>query len=216
MRGRVGVALAVTLASGCSIEASGETDQSTGVDTDATSTSSSTGRPEPATTTGTSAADTSTGGASSSTGRASSSSDDGVSSFTTTPPDDDSGPPPLGPACSVQAATQGDQFNPLPRGNAGEFPEPIAEVLEDYCGCHTLENNRQNIEWEFLRPPGNTLFLSLDDFSRSYGGSTLGQAMAEATLTEMPPASCPRPLNPLTVLNEWFAAGMPDAVEYEG
>jgi|GEM_PF-1415213 len=184
------------------------------------------------TTTSTSGSSSSPAAAASSSGSLSSSSDDTGSSSsgadttgstsapspTSSPPDDDDGGggPPPPPACSVEKVTQGGDADPLPRGEAGEFPEVIAEILENYCGCHTLADNHQNVEWEFLRAPGNTLFLAYDDLSRGYGGGTLAQAMASSLEGEMPPGSCPRPQAPLDLLAQWFADGMPNAADYGG
>ncbi len=215
MRGRgVGVLAVVCLQGACLADGSSETGEAwVGIATSSSSTS-------------TEASDSSSTSSpsmtESSSGTDAGSSEGSSSGSTTESPGDadggggGGGPPPLGPACSVQEVTRGDEYNPLTRGEAGQFPVEVANALEDYCGCHTLANNRQNIEWEFLRPPGNTLFLAYDDLSRSYEGSTLGQAMAVAVAGGMPPGSCPHPEEPLALLAAWFQEGMPDAVEYEG
>lgn len=214
------VAICLALGLGCTPGGEAETDS--GTDTDAATTSgpgttrgstSPTGSPttsgDAATASGESTdTDPSTSGSSTTTTTTTS------SPPTTSPPDDDGGPPPLGPGCSVQVVTQGGEFDPLPRGDAGEFPAPVADVLEDYCGCHTLSDNSENIEWKFLLPPGGTLFLSYADLSRSYQGSTLGETMGAVTLKEMPPGSCPRPSGPLAVLTDWFEQGLPDGADY--
>lgn len=173
-------------------------------ETDAASSSSSSSSSGDA---GSSTSSTSTS-SSSSGGESSGSSSTGAP--TTSPPDDDDGggTPSLGPACSVQEVTRGAKYNPLPRGG-GSFPFEVADAFEDYCGCHTLADNEANVEWEFLRPPEATLFLTHGDLSRSYEGGTLGQSMATALRGGMPPGSCPHPDEPLALLAEWFAQGMP-------
>lgn len=215
------VAICVALGLGCSPGAEVESSTGTGTDTDPTTTASA-GTTSGTTDTTTSAAASDDGSmpTEGSTGSDASTSATTTTTTTTTPPtgppddDDGGGPAPLGPGCSVQVVTQGDEFNPLSRGDVGEFPAPVADVLEDYCGCHTLADNSENIEWKFLLPPEGTLFLSYADLSRSYQGSTLGQTMGAVTLKDMPPGSCPRPSGPLAVLTEWFEQGLPDGANY--
>ncbi len=215
-RGACGFGLAALL-TGCLeptlIKLESDTDDATATDGSSSSTSDAT---------------TTTGGppsgpmTSSSSGAQGTTGDPTSGGASTSDGDDDgggpgSGPPSLGPDCSVQEVTRGDIYNPLPRGGAGEFPFPVADALEDYCGCHTLENNRQNIEWEFLRPPASTLFLTLGELSGGYQGTTLGNAMAQSIGGEMPPGSCGNPsADAMDLLLAWFEQGMPDAVDYEG
>ncbi len=125
---------------------------------------------------------------------------------------------PPGPGCSVQEVTEGELIDPTDRGDeAGKFPIVIADALEDYCGCHTLENNNQNIKYMFLKAPGGSLFLTYDDLCRNFGGGTLGQAMAEQVTVShaMPPGSCSFPDEPDELLSAWFDAGMPDGATYD-
>ncbi|MGH1344539.1 MAG: hypothetical protein ACRBN8_23470 [Nannocystales bacterium] len=149
----------------------------------------------------------------------------GVTSAATTmpPTDGDTGdesstgtPLPEGPGCSVQVVTHGELFDPLPKGeDAGLFPVSVGEALEDYCGCHTLMSNAQNIEHPGLEAPGGTLFLEYADIGRSFGGGTLGQAMAEEVYGyAMPPGSCSYPGDPAGILAKWFDEGMPDGTNF--
>ena len=131
--------------------------------------------------------------------------------------DSSSGEPlPEGPGCSVQVTTHGALTDPLPRGDIeGAFPPVIADALEDWCGCHTLENNSQNVEHEGLTAPGGTLFLDYADMSRPSGGGTLAQALAQAIEDySMPPGSCSFPSDAQTLLEDWFAQGAPDGATY--
>ncbi len=147
----------------------------------------------------------------------------GVTSSTTTEPttevgDDTSGGEPLpeGPGCSVQVVTHGELFDPLPKGEeAGVFPTSVGETLEDYCGCHTLSSNAQNVEHPGLLAPGGTLFLDYADIGRAFGGGTLGQAMAEEVYGyAMPPGSCSYPSEPAAILSKWFDEGLPDGSNF--
>jgi len=125
-------------------------------------------------------------------------------------------PLPEGPGCSVQVTTHGVLTDPLPRGETeGVFPPVIADALEDWCGCHTLESNNQNIEHDGLMAPGGTLFLDWADMSRPNGGGTLAQALAQAIEDySMPPGSCSFPSDAQTLLEDWFAQGAPDGATY--
>ena len=209
----LGLSVGLGVSSACIIDSSADTDtDALGTATDlGTSSSSSTTAPVGETTDDgtTDAASSSSGSSTAGTAGSSSSSDGGED-------DGPSGPPPLGPACSVQEVTDGAEYNTLSRGSAGQFPFAIADDLEDYCGCHTLSDNRQNTGWEFLRPPAGTLFLSLDDLSRGYDGTTLGASMLTALDNGMPPGSCPHPTDPLASIRAWLEMGMPDAPNYPG
>lgn len=125
-------------------------------------------------------------------------------------------PLPEGPWCSVQVTTHGVLTDPLPRGRTeGVFHPAIADALEDWCGCHTLENNEQNVQHSGLRAPGGTLFMDFEDISRPSGGGTLGQAMAQAVADYgMPPGSCSFPSDAQTLLEQWFAEGFPDGANF--
>ncbi len=147
-----------------------------------------------------------------------------TSAATTLPPTDgevgDEGstgtPLPEGPGCSVQVVTHGELFDPLPKGEeAGLFPVSVGEALEDFCGCHTLMSNAQNIEHPGLEAPGGTLFLEYSDIGRPFGGGTLGDAMAEEVFGyAMPPGSCSYPSDPANILRKWFEEGMPDGSNF--
>lgn len=123
---------------------------------------------------------------------------------------------PEGPGCSVQVATHGALTDPLPRGDIeNAFPPEIADALEDWCGCHTVESNAQNVEHPGLHPPGNTLFQSFEDISRPHDGGTLGEAMAQSVQEYgMPPGSCSFPSESQDLLEAWFAAGFPDGANF--
>ncbi len=125
-------------------------------------------------------------------------------------------PLPEGPGCSVQVVTHGELFDPLPKGEeAGLFPVSVGEALEDYCGCHTLMSNAQNVEHTGLEAPGGSLFLEYADIGRSFGGGTLGEAMAEEVFGyAMPPGSCSYPGDPAGILSKWFEEGMPDGANF--
>lgn len=125
-------------------------------------------------------------------------------------------PLPEGPGCSVQVVTHGELFDPLPKGEeAGLFPVSVGEALEDYCGCHTLMSNAQNIEHPGLEAPGGTLFVEYADIGRPFGGGTLGQAMADEVFGyAMPPGSCSYPGDPAGILSKWFEEGMPDGTNF--
>ncbi len=141
----------------------------------------------------------------------------GVSTTDESDPSSSSGVPlPEGPLCSVQVVTHGALFDPLPKGeSAGMFPTSVGDALEDYCGCHTLMSNAQNIEHEFLQAPGGTLFLDYADVQRSFGAGTLGQAMADEVYGyTMPPGSCSFPAEASAVLFKWFREGMPDGTNF--
>lgn len=128
-----------------------------------------------------------------------------------------SSPPPAGPECSVQEITEGALMDPVDKANeTGRIPVIVGETLEDYCGCHTLMSNNQNLKFQFLKAPGSTLFLSYDDLSRPFSGGTLGEAMAEQVLgNTMPPGSCSFPGEPTAILDQWFNEGMPDGATFE-
>lgn len=138
------------------------------------------------------------------------------------PPDDpaassSSGAPlPEGPRCSVQVVTHAELTDPLPKGEeAGVFPTVVGDTLEDFCGCHTLMSNGQNVEHAGLKPPGNSLWLDYADLERPVGGGTLGQAMADEVMNYgMPPGSCSYPGSAADVLEAWFAQGMPDGANF--
>ncbi len=125
-------------------------------------------------------------------------------------------PLPEGPSCSVQVTTHGELFDPLPKGEeAGLFPTSVGEALEDYCGCHTLSSNAQNVHHPGLLAPGGSLFLEYADMSRGFGGGTLGQAIAEEVQGyAMPPGSCSYPPDPAAVLEKWFEDGLPDGANF--
>lgn len=170
----------------------------------------------------------STGNASTTTGpvaaeSSSSSSTSGATSVATTgttavdPTDAESSsstgdPIPEGPYCSVQVVTHGASTDPLPKGTEpGLFPPSVGDALEDYCGCHTLDNNSQNVEHEGLAAPGGSLFLTYADLSKPYKGATLGEALAEEVFDfAMPPGSCSFPSAPDDLLRKWFEDGLPD------
>ena len=136
---------------------------------------------------------------------------DGPSSTTTT-----GGPPPA-PGCSVQEVTEYALEDPLPKGDgAGMFPTIVGDTLEDYCGCHTLMSNDQNLKYMFLKAPGGTLFLDYSDMTRAYGAGTLGSAIVEqVTVTHaMPPGSCYFPPDPEAVLVKWLGDGLPDGATF--
>lgn len=147
---------------------------------------------------------------------------DMTSATTTLPPtagegDSSTGTPlPEGPGCSVQVVTHGELFDPLPKGEeAGVFPVSVGEALEDYCGCHTLMSNSQNVEQTGLKAPGGSLFLEYADIGRPFGGGTLGQAMAEEVFGYgMPPGSCSYPSDPAGILQKWFEEGTPDGSNF--
>lgn len=137
--------------------------------------------------------------------------DDAADSSTT-----DTFPP--GPPCSVQEVTQGELVDPMTKGDALDLvPAIVGDMLEDYCGCHTLMNNGQNLKYEFLKAPGGTLFLDYDDLNRSFGGGTLGEAMSFQVIGNhaMPPGSCAFPDEPEAILSKWFEEGMPDGATFE-
>lgn len=152
-----------------------------------------------------------------------------VPSSTSGLPMTDSGQPPVeessssgsvvpdGPPCSVEVTSHGLFFDPLPRGKTeGVFPPSVADALENSCGCHTLENNGQNLEHPGLMVPGGTLFQSFDDLNRSVGGGTLAQALARAVDEGgMPPGSCSFPDERAALLAKWFADGFPDGATFE-
>ena len=120
---------------------------------------------------------------------------------------------PAGPTCSVQEVTEGALVDPLPKGEEpGLFPTIVGEALEDYCGCHTLMNNGQNLKYMFLNAPGGTLFLEYADMGRSFGGGTLGDAIFQQVVGNgaMPPGSCYFPEEPDAILVKWLTDGMPD------
>lgn len=125
-------------------------------------------------------------------------------------------PLPEGPGCSVQVTTHGMLTDPLPRGDTeGVFPPVIADALEDWCGCHTLESNSQNVEHDGLMAPGGTLFMNYGDMSRPSGDGTLAQALAQAIEDySMPPGSCSFPSDAQTLLVDWFVQGAPDGATY--
>ncbi len=141
-------------------------------------------------TSGSTAVGTSDGGSSSSTGK----------------------PIPDGPYCSVQVVTHGGSTDPLPKGaEPGLFPPSVGDALEDYCGCHTLDSNSQNVEHEGLAAPGGSLFMTYADLSKPYKGTTLGEALAEEVFDfAMPPGSCSFPSAPDDLLRKWFEDGLPD------
>ncbi len=116
----------------------------------------------------------------------------------------------------MQLVSRGDLIDPLPKGEeAGLFPTVVGDALEDFCGCHTLMSNAQNVEHAGLKPPGNSLWLEYADLQRPVGGGTLGQAMAEEVLDRgMPPGSCPYPEPAADVLEAWFLQGMPDGANF--
>lgn len=125
---------------------------------------------------------------------------------------------PPGPVCSVQEVSEGALLDPLDKGDEpGKFPVLVGDTLEDYCGCHTLNNNGENLKFMYLKAPGGTLWLNYDDLSRSFGGGTLGQAMSEQVVVSkaMPPGSCSYPDEPAAVLRKWFEDGMPDGATFE-
>lgn len=123
-------------------------------------------------------------------------------------------PPP--PSCSVEVVTHDELFDPLPRGEeAGVFPPEVAEAIEDYCGCHTLMNNSQNLEWPGLLAPAGSLILEYSDLDNPVDGTTLGAAMqAEIASFAMPPGSCPWPGSAAAIFSNWFDQGMPDGANY--
>lgn len=199
-----------TLLVGCD---SGSSD---GGDTDATSTSSSTTSGDESSSSG-----GSTGGSSSTS---SATTGDPFPGTTTMPPTTDSNgeegesstgePLPEGPSCSVQVTTHGLLTDPLPRGDTA-FPPVVADALEDWCGCHTLESNNQNVEHTGLLAPGGTLFMTFEDISRPSGGGTLGDAFATAVAEySMPPGSCSFPSDGQTILEAWFEQGFPDGANF--
>ena len=118
---------------------------------------------------------------------------------------------PEGPPCSVQEVTQGVLVDPLERGDDA-YPDDVAEALEDYCGCHTLNNGGQNIKWEYLKAPGGTLFTQFSHLQNGCcGGMSLGDAMAWQVVMShsMPPGSCYFPEEPDELLSNWFNDGLP-------
>lgn len=125
-------------------------------------------------------------------------------------------PLPEGPYCSVQVVTHGELTEPLPKGEeVGLFPTSVGHALEDFCGCHTLMTNAQNVEHGGLKAPGNTLWLEYADLQRIVDGGTLGQAMAEEVLSRgMPPGSCSYPEPAADLLEKWFAEGLPDGSNF--
>jgi hypothetical protein len=141
-----------------------------------------------------------------------------TTTFTTTSTDESSstGFEPSGPPCSVQYVTHDVLVDPLARGDQpGQFPTPIADVLEDNCGCHTLENGEQNVEWTSFHAPGGSLFLQHADLSRAFESGTLGQAIeTQVRGYTMPVGSCPHPSIIMEVLIPWFDQGMPDGASY--
>lgn len=141
-----------------------------------------------------------------------------TSAPSTTASDDESstGVVPEGPACSVQVVTHGALVDPLTRGEvAGALPTPVADVLEDHCGCHTLMSEAQNLDWPGYDVPDGSLLLTHADLARPFGGGTLGGAIeAEVRGATMPVGSCPLPAEPEAVLLGWFDQGMPDGAAY--
>jgi len=126
-------------------------------------------------------------------------------------------PGPIGPGCSVQVVTQGALMEPLDKGEeAGKFPTIVGDALEDQCGCHTLQSNGQNIEFEFLKAPGGSLFTTLADMDRSFEGGTLGESMSFQVIGNqaMPPGSCSFPADDEAVLSKWFNDGLPDGATF--
>lgn len=123
---------------------------------------------------------------------------------------------PEGPSCSVQVTTHGVLTDPLPRGKTeGVFHPAVADALEDWCGCHTLENNDQNVQHPGLKAPGGTLFMDFEDIGRSHGGGTLGQSLAQAVYDYgMPPGSCSFPSDAQALLEQWFSEGFPDGANF--
>jgi hypothetical protein len=154
-----------------------------------------------------------------STSAASTGSTSGDASAADTPSDeaDSSGGLPEGPSCSVQVVTHGALFDPVSKGDeVGLIPTTVGDALEDYCGCHTVMSNAQNVELPFLRPPSGSLFLSREDLLKSYKGSTLGQVSGTQIRTyKMPPGSCPFPDWAAELLTKWFDDGMPDGATFE-
>ena len=124
---------------------------------------------------------------------------------------------PEGPSCSVQVVTHGVLTDPVLKGEEpGLIPTVVGDVLEDYCGCHTLESNQQNVELPFQRPPSGSLFLRYEDFGRPYKNTTLGAASAsEVRGYRMPTGSCPFPDSAADLLVQWFDDGMPDGATFE-
>ena len=148
-----------------------------------------------------------------------------VTTASTSPPGTDDGDGesstgpswPDGPPCSVQETTQGVLVDPLERGDDA-YPELVADALEDYCGCHTINNGGQNIKWEYLKAPGGTLFTTYSDLQNGCcGGMTLGDAMAWQVVMShsMPPGSCYFPPEPDELLSKWFTDGMPTGSTFE-
>jgi hypothetical protein len=140
-----------------------------------------------------------------------------VSAGGVTTADESSGGLPEGPSCSVQVVTHGELFDPVAKGEGrGLIPTVVGDALEDYCGCHTLMSNAQNVEHPFLRAPAGTLFLDRQDFFKSYKGSTLG-AVSETEIRgfRMPPGNCPFPDAAETLLLKWFEDGMPDGATFD-
>ncbi|MEM6992372.1 MAG: hypothetical protein AAF721_17805, partial [Myxococcota bacterium] len=134
---------------------------------------------------------------------ADSSSDDGSSTTNTIPP---------GPGCSVQQVTEGELLDPLEKGDAaGMIPLGVGEALEDYCGCHTLQSNNQNLKYMFLRAPGGSLFLNYGDLSGSLGQDVASEILART----MPPGSCSFPDEPDVLLTKWAEDGLPDGATFE-
>lgn len=168
--------------------------------------------------TGGAGVDTSSSDTSTSTGPVTTTNATTATTFTTSSAEESSstGFVPTGPYCSVQNVTHDELFDPLPRGEeAGVFPAVIADVLEDNCGCHTLMNGGQNLEWENFQAPGGTLFLQYADLSRPFESGTLGQAIeSEVRGYRMPVGSCPHPPELAEVLFPWFDQGMPDGATY--
>lgn len=197
---------------GCDSDSDDGDGSGTEADTEVATGSSSGGGPS----TSESTSSSETGDSTSTTTGSSTSFTTSTTSTTTSMPDGSTGDSdePIGPGCSVQVVSAEALYDPVERGDEA-FPNEVADVLEDYCGCHTLMSGGQNVEWPSLPAPGGTLFLQYSDLNRPFQGGTLGQGIeAEVNQLAMPPGSCRWPGAAADILDNWFAQGQPTGANY--
>ena len=104
----------------------------------------------------------------------------------------------------------------------GELPPQIGTIIEDYCGCHLVEDNAQLVE---LTPAYNGLirFRTLEEFHEPFRGQPTFREIERRSITQqnMPPVyHCDTldfgslPTEAYEQLRDWLDAGAPDGASW--
>lgn len=124
--------------------------------------------------------------------------------------------------CSIDAVAPGVRSPVVMGDRAGMLPTEIGQIVEDFCGCHLVENNDQLVE---LTPEynGPIRLTTLEEFHAPFQGQPTYRVVELRSITQlnMPPVyHCDTldfgslPTDAYEAMADWVDAGAPDGASW--